>query len=93
MDKDKLKDKYHTKWGKHTSSPTLRFWNYYQQYYQQNLKQECAQLPSLPLDTKGYIGKCYEQFKADMGEDGGNVSDVLREKSPRKGGNQSQIPS
>ena len=45
MDKDKLMDKYCTKWGKHASGPMLRHWNYYQQYYQHNLEQECAQLP------------------------------------------------
>ena len=69
MDEDKLMDKYYTKWGKHASSPTLRHWNYYQQYYQHNLEQEHAQLPDLPLDTKGYISKCYDQFKVDLGEE------------------------
>lgn len=69
MDEDKLMDKYRTKWGKHASSPTLRHWNYYQQYYQHNLEQERARLPDLPLDTKGYVSKCYDQFKVDLGEE------------------------
>ena len=69
MDKDKLRDKYHMKWGKHASSPMLRHWNYYQQYYQHNLEQEPARLPDLPLDTKGYVSKCYDQFKVDLGEE------------------------
>ena len=47
MDEDKLMDKYCTKWGKHASSPMLRHWNYYQQYYKHNLEQEHAQLPDL----------------------------------------------
>ena len=69
MDEDKLMDKYHSKWGKHTSGPVLRHWNYYQQYYQHNLEQECARLPDRPLDTIGYISKCYDQFEVDLGEE------------------------
>ena len=49
MDEDKLMDKYCTKWGKHASSPTLRHWNYYQQYYQHNLEQSVLDSLIFPL--------------------------------------------
>ena len=69
INEEKIWDKYHLQWRKASTTSKESLWNIYQQYYQQNQEQECAHLPDHPLDMKGFVARCFDCFKEDLGED------------------------
>lgn len=54
--------------GKPTTTSKDHHWNIYQQYHQAHLPAERAQVSDIPVDAKGFIPKCYKEFKLAMGD-------------------------